>query len=161
MLALVPLTEDKFAIFFETVAESHAMDNVAAGRWSASDAPALAREETKRLLPGNEKTPEHYLFVLRDADLKSEIGYLWFGSAARATKKVAYLYQIYIHPQWRRQGYGRKAMLAFEKEALSRRYDALGLHVFGTNGGAHRLYQTLGYRASSITMHKELGSSDA
>ena len=52
-------------------------------------------------------------------------------------------------------------MFAFEKEALSRRYDALGLHVFATNGGAHRLYQAMGYSASSITMHKELGPSDA
>ena len=161
MLALVPMTEDEFSSFFDTVAASHARDNVAAGRWSASEAPALAREETKRFLPGNERTPEHYLFVLLDTDLEQEIGYLWFGSTVRATRKVAYLYQIYVHPQFRRKGYGRKAMLAFEKEARSRRYDALGLHVFATNGGAHRLYEALGYRATSITMHKELGPSDA
>ena len=161
MLALFPMTEDEFSTFFETVAESHAKDNIAASRWNDSDAPALAREETKRLLPANEKTPENYLFVLQDIDLKSEIGYLWFGNTTRATKKVAYLYQVYIHPQFRRQGYGRQAMFAFEKEALSRGYDALGLHVFATNGGAHRLYQAMGYSASSITMHKELGPSDA
>ena len=161
MLSLVPMTEDEFSTFFETVGESHARDNIAAGRWNASNAPALAREETKRLLPGNEKTPENYLFVLQDIGLKSEIGYLWFGNTTRTTKKVAYLYQLYIHPQFRRQGYGRQAMFAFEKEALSRGYDALGLHVFATNGGAHRLYQTVGYTASSISMHKELGPSDA
>jgi len=155
------MTKDKFASFFETVAESHAKDNIAAGRWKASDASALAREETKRLLPGNESTPENYLFVLQETDLESEVGYLWFGTTARATEKVAYLFQIYIHPQYRRQGYGRQALSAFEKEARNQRYDTLSLHVFATNQGAHRLYQAMGYRASSITMRKELGPSDA
>jgi ribosomal protein S18 acetylase RimI-like enzyme len=161
MLALVPMTEDEFSTFFEAVAASHAEDNIAAGRWTASDALALSREETKRLLPRNEKTSENYLFVLQDCDLQSEIGYLWFGNTTRATKKVAYLHQIYIHPRFRRQGYGRQAMYAFEKETLSRGYDGLALHVFATNGGAHRLYQALGYSASSITMRKELRPSDA
>jgi ribosomal protein S18 acetylase RimI-like enzyme len=156
MLALVPMREDEFAAFFETVTASHANDNVAAGRWTASDAPAHAREETKRLLPENEKTPDNHLFLLRDANLASEIGYLWFGSTTRAAKKVAYLYQLYIHPQFRRQGYAREALLAFEKEALVRGYDALGLHVFATNVSAHRLYQAVGYCASSITIHKVL-----
>ena len=161
MLALIPMPEDEFLAFFETVAASHAEDNIAAGRWSASEAATLAREETKRLLPANEKTPENYLFVLQDTGLGAEIGCLWFGTMSRATKKVAYLYQIYIHPLFRRKGYARQAMLAFEKEALSRKYDALALHVFATNEGAHRLYQAMGYRASSITMRKEFGPSDA
>jgi len=161
MVVLVPMTEDEFSAFFDAVAESHARDNVVAGRWSVSDAPALARDETRRLLPASEKTPDHYLFVLRDTDLESEVGYLWFGSTTRATKRVAYLYQLYIHPQFRRRGYGRQALAAFEKEAGNRGYDMLGLHVFGTNAGAHRLYQAVGYRASSITMHKEVGSGDA
>lgn len=161
MLALVPLTEDQFAAFFETVAASHAQDNIAADRWSASEAAALAREETTRLLPANEKTPENHLFVLREAGLAAEIGYLWFGTMARANKKIAYLFQIYIHPGFRGQGYGRQAMLAFEEEARRRKYDALALHVFGTNERAHRLYQAMGYSASSITMRKELGSTDA
>ena len=161
MLALVPMAEDDFSTFFEAVAESHAEDNIAAGRWNASDAPDLAREETKRLLPGNEKTAENHLFVLKDTELKTEIGYLWFGNVTRASKKVAYLYQLYIHPQFRRLGYGRQAMYVFEKEALSRGFDALALHVFATNGGAHRLYQAVGYSASSIVMRKELRQSDA
>lgn len=161
MLALVPLTEVEFSKFFEAVADSHASNCAAAGRWTASDAPAMAHEETKRLLPGNEKTPENYLFVIQDTTARTEVGYLWFRDLTRAAKRVAYLCQIYIHPRWRRLGYGRNAMLAFEKEALIRGYDALGLHVFATNGAAHSLYQALGYDASSITMFKELEPSDA
>jgi ribosomal protein S18 acetylase RimI-like enzyme len=161
MIALVPLKEGEFPRFFETVVESHAKDNIAAGRWNASDAPALARKETTRLLPGNEKTPENYLFVLQDTDNKSEVGYLWFGNTTRAGKKVAYLCQLYIHPQFQRCGYGRQAMSAFETEARSRRYDALGLHVLATNAGAHRLYQAAGYGVTSMNMQKELGPSDA
>lgn len=161
MIVLAPLTEGEFSAFFDTVADSHATDSIVAGRWSASDASALAREELKRLLPANEKTPENCLFVLQRTHPPSEVGYLWFRGMTRATQRVAYLCQLYIHERFRRQGYGRQAMVAFENEALGRGYDALGLHVYATNGHAHRLYQTLGFAASSITMYKELRPMDA
>ena len=157
MLDLIPITEDEFSAFFETVAESHAHDNVVAGRWTSTEAMALAREETSRLLPSNEKTPNNHIFVLQDSNLKVEVGYLWFGDTTRAGRKIAFMFQLYIHPQCRGKGYGREAMTAFEKEALSRDFNALSLHVFATNGDAHRLYQSMGYSASSITMRKDLG----
>lgn len=158
---LVPIGEGEFPAFFDAVAASHAGDNVAAGRWSAAEAPALAREETRRLLPADEKTPGHHLFVLRDTGLDAEIGYLWFSSTTRAGHSLAFLCQIYIHPPLRRQGHGRRAMQAFEQEARARGHDWVGLHVFATNEHAHRLYQALGYRATSITMHKALGADGA
>ena len=161
MLALVPMTEAGFPAFLEAAIESYANDNVASGRWNASDAPALAREETQRLLPQNEATAENYLFVLHDSELKAHVGYLWFGTLARGAKKVAYLYQLYVNAQLRRRGYGRQAMHAFEKEALKRRHEALALNVFATNAGARRLYEAVGYSASSIVMHKELPPRDA
>jgi hypothetical protein len=87
----------EFAAFFEVASDSYAKDNVANGRWNAADAPTLAREETKRLLPGDEKTAENLLFVLRDAALEAEVGYLWYGTMVRGTKKIAFLFQI--HPR--------------------------------------------------------------
>ncbi len=97
MLALVPMETAEFAEFFEVAANSYAADNIANGRWNASDALDLAREESKRLLPEGEKTVENYLFVLRDTGQQSDVGYLWYGTMTRGTKKVAFLYQIYIH----------------------------------------------------------------
>jgi len=160
MLALIPMTKDEFPTFFETVAESHANDNIVAGRWNSTIALALAKDEIKRLLPGNEITPKNYLFVLQDTDLQCSLGYLWYGCITQASQKIAFLYQLYIHPQFRRQGYGRQAMIAFENEALDRGFTTLALHVFATNGAAYRLYQSDGFSASSITMRKEIGQID-
>jgi GNAT superfamily N-acetyltransferase len=150
-----------FAAFFEVACDSYAKDNVANGRWNASDAPALAREETKRLLPDGEKTAENCLFVLRDTDLNAEVGYLWYGTMSRGTKKIAFPYQIYIHAEFRRKGYGRQAMHAFETEALRSAHNSLALNVSAVNADALRLYEAVGYNASSLVMRKELQRSDA
>ena len=155
LLALIPMDAEAFATFFEVAAASYAQDNVANGRWNASDALTLAREETKRLLPEDEKTADSYLFVLRDTDLNAEVGYLWYGTMARGTKKIAFLYQIYIHAPFRRKGYGRQAMHAFETEALKGEHDALALNVSALNADALRLYEAVGYTASSLVMRKE------
>ena len=145
----------EFAAFFELASEGYAKDNVANGRWNEADASALAHEETKRLLPEGEKTAENNLFVLRDANLNTDVGYVWYGTMARGTKKVCFLFQIYIHPQFRRKGYGRQAMLKFENEALSSGHNALALNVSATNTDALRLYESVGFSASSMVMRKE------
>jgi ribosomal protein S18 acetylase RimI-like enzyme len=161
LLTLIPMQTAEFAVFFEVASDNYAKDNVANGRWNASDAPTLAREETKRLLPEGERTTDNYLFVLRDTDLNAEVGYLWYGTMVRGTKKIAFLYQIYIHAQFRRKGYGRQAMHAFETEALKSQHTSLALNVSAINAGALHLYETEGYGASSLAMRKELRRSDA
>ena len=161
MLTLIPMEATAFATFSDVASDNYAKDNVANGRWNAADAPTLAREETKRLLPEGEKTADNYLFVLRDTHLNAEVGYLWYGTMVRGTKKVAFLNQIYVHAQFRRQGYGREAMHAFETEALKSQHNVLALNVSAINAAARRLYDTTGYSASSLTMLKELRHSDA
>ncbi len=52
-------------------------------------------------------------------------------------------------------------MHAFETEAISSGHDALALNVSAPNGGAIRLYEAVGYSASSMVMRKELRRSDA
>jgi len=161
LLALIPMEAAEFAEFSEVASENYAKDNVANGRWNASDAPTLAREETKRLLPEGEKTAGNYLFLLRDTDLNVEVGYLWYGTMVRGSKKIAFLYQIYIHAQFRRQGYARQTMHAFETEALKSRHNTLALNVSAINTGARRLYEATGYGTSSLMMLKDLQHGDA
>jgi GNAT superfamily N-acetyltransferase len=150
-----------FPAFFEAVSESHANDNVASGRWNEADAPTLAREETERLLPQNEGTPNNFLFVLLDTESKASIGYLWYGTVTRGAKRVAFLFQLYVHKQFRRQGYGLQAMHAFELQALHTGHHSLALNVFASNPGALKLYEHVGYTPTSIGMRKELTRGDA
>jgi GNAT superfamily N-acetyltransferase len=156
LLALIPMETAEFPEFFEAASSNYAEQNVANGRWNAAEALELAREETSRLLPEGEKTADNLLFVLRDTDRGVDIGYLWYGAMARGTKRVAFLYQLYIHPQHRRQGYGRQAMRWFEEQAIRQGFDALALNVSATNQGAVRLYEASGYNPSSIVMRKQL-----
>jgi GNAT superfamily N-acetyltransferase len=156
LLALIPMKTAEFPDFFEAAANNYAEQNIANGRWNAAEALELAREETSRLLPEGEKTPDNLLFVLRDTDKDVDIGYLWYGAMTRGTKRVAFLYQLYIHAQHRRQGYGRQALQWFEDEAIRQGFDALALNVSATNPGAARLYEEAGYNPSSIVMRKQL-----
>ena len=161
MLTLIPMEASEFAAFFEIASENYAKDNVANGRWNASDAQTLSREETKRLLPQGEKTADNYLFVLRDTHLDAEVGYLWYGTLVRGTKKIAFLYQVYIHDEFRRRGYGRQAMHALETGALKSGHNSLALNVSAINADARRLYEATGYSASSLMMLKDLRRSEA
>ena len=113
------------------------------------------------MLPEGEKTADNCLFVLRDTHLNAEVGYLWYGTLVRGTKKIAFLNQIYIHGQFRGRGYGRQAMHAFETEALTTQHNTLALNVSAINAAARRLYEATGYSASSLMMLKDLRRSDA
>jgi ribosomal protein S18 acetylase RimI-like enzyme len=150
-----------FPAFFETASNSYARDNAASGRWPEHDAPSLAREETKRLLALDEKTPDNFLFVLHASGASTDVGYLWYGTHVRGASRVAFLFQLYIHEQYRRQGYGRQALLAFERHALNAGHDALALNVFASNQGALLLYESAGYSPTSIGMRKLPARSDA
>ena len=161
MLTLQPLMQADFPAFFEAASQSYANDNVASGRWNEADALDLACEETKRLLPQEERTADNSLFVLLDTEKSTDVGYLWYATMARGTKKVAFLFQLYVNKQHRRQGYGLQAMRAFELEAQRTGHHSLALNVFASNPGALKLYESVGYSPTSIGMRKELSRSDA
>ena len=148
------MRDAEFPAFFKAASNSYARDNAATGRWTENDAPVLASEELKRLLPLGEKTPDHYLFVLHDPSAAADVGYMWYATQARATSRVAFLFQLYVHEQSRRQGYGRQALVAFEHHALDTGHNSLALNVFATNSGALRLYEAAGYSPTSIGMRK-------
>ncbi len=70
--------------------------------------------------------------------------------------REAYLYDIEIDESARRHGFGRAAFRELERVARERGVNQLGLHVFGHNHGARRLYDELGFQPTSITMRKIL-----
>jgi GNAT superfamily N-acetyltransferase len=152
--------EADFPAFFDTASESYARDNVASGRWNEVDAPALAREETRKLLSLDEKTPDNHLFLLRAPDINADVGYLWYGTLTRGTQRVAFLFQLFIHAHCRRRGYGREALQAFEHHASGTGHHSLALNVFASNRGARQLYEGVGYSPTSIGMRKELALGD-
>jgi len=97
VLTLQPMMPADFSSFFEAASESYANDNVASGRWNEADALDLAREETKRLLPQEERTADNSLFVLLDTERSTTVGYLWYATLTRGSKKVAFLFLFFLY----------------------------------------------------------------
>jgi ribosomal protein S18 acetylase RimI-like enzyme len=161
MTQLVPMGEEGFASFIETSVTGYADDNVAAGRWTADQALGLSRAEFVRLLPQGLATPNNHLYEIRDETGGRTVGFLWFATTVRGNAKAAYVYQLEVHPEFRRRGHARAAFQAMESMAVAMGLSSIGLHVFGHAPGAQALYGSLGYQVTGINMQKRLPMSGA
>lgn len=157
-LLLAPMTDTEFASFMATAVPAYAQAKVASGQWAADDALERAQREFDGLLPQGPLTPEHQLFTLRDGEGRS-VGTLWFAQLPRGSERMAYVYDIAIHPELRRQGWARRALVALESEARRRGLSSIVLHVFGHNTGARALYEQLGFEATNIVMAKPVANA--
>lgn len=112
-----------------------------------------------------ESTVDRYLsvetplwFVTTSQRDSAKIACLWLGIAIDQVTGIRHpnTFLIYIDPAHRRQGIGRALMQYAEVWARDRGYTQVGLQVFTDNQPAIDLYQKLGYRATSISMIREL-----
>lgn len=158
MTILVQMPPEHFNEFAATASASHAADNVTSGRWLAHEAEQLARSELSRLLPKQIATPDHHLYEIKLETAGPVLGYVWFGAISRGSVKVAFVFQLFVYPQYRRQGHGRAALARVEELAAGLGLAAVALNVFGSNSGAQALYRSLGYAVTSLSMQKELSS---
>ncbi|MBL8306478.1 MAG: GNAT family N-acetyltransferase [Rubrivivax sp.] len=153
---LLAMREDFFPVFFEIAVANYAAENVLGGRWPAGDAPALAREETRRLLAQGLATPDHHLFELHAGPGDTPVGFLWLAQLPRGQEQAVFVFQIHVEPEHRRQGHARAALQAAEAWARQRGAASLALHVFAHNTGARALYDSLGLAVSSLNLIKRL-----
>ena len=89
---------------------------------------------------------------------EESIGCLWLGQSINQLTGAlqAYIYLVYVMPQYRRQGMGRKLMQHAKDWAKKQGYDQISLQVFVKNTAALRLYETLGFRPSATLLVLEL-----
>ena len=113
-------------------------------------AESMARSFTDGALsPGNE-----VFHVMNESG--AAVGYLWIGQDVSVDRGAWWVWDVVINPDQRGQGFGRAAMLLGEDYARSQGAHSLGLSVFGFNTGAQRLYNSLGYKTTSVKMLKNL-----
>ncbi|MGD1948458.1 MAG: GNAT family N-acetyltransferase [Leptolyngbyaceae cyanobacterium] len=86
------------------------------------------------------------------------VGCLWLGQSINQLTGAlqAYIYLVYVVPQYRRQGMGRKLMQHAKNWAIKQGYEQISLQVFVNNTAALKLYETLGYRYSATLLQLEL-----
>lgn len=152
----VPFTEPRFQAWLLQAVPAFALLNVREGHWALAESIVKSQEAHAALLPQGLRTPDQFFVCLQDADSGAEVGTLWWSESDQAGRRQAYVYNIEIDEHARRRGYARAAFLELERVAREHGAQQLGLHVFGHNHGARRLYDALGFEPTSITMRKNL-----
>ena len=160
MSVLRPISDDEYAAWLETVIPGYAEDKVASGQWPAESALELSRKNYAELLPKGKDTENNHIYSVLGAG-GEVVGTLWFVAEERADRRIAYVYDIFISPQRRRQGHAFRAFQALEREVANLGLSGIALHVFGHNHEAQALYRKLGYVATNINMYKPVAVTGA
>jgi ribosomal protein S18 acetylase RimI-like enzyme len=146
---LEPMTEEQFRPW-KVEAEAHYARSVTRSGVPAEVASAEAAGTFATLLPDGARTPDHHLWYAYDGDRR--VGFLWL----KLTGTAAFVYNIAVEQDQRRQGYGRAIMAAAERWSRTNGATTIGLHVFSHNHGALSLYEQLGYVETGRKMSKNL-----
>lgn len=88
------------------------------------------------------------LNIIATVELSVRLGDAWTYTGTR--KSFAYLSNLAVHPQYRRQGAARALLTSCEKVAIEWGFKDLYLHVLENNHQARQLYFKLGYRMHQI-----------
>jgi ribosomal protein S18 acetylase RimI-like enzyme len=158
MITLSPMTEGEYAGYLEASVKGYARDKVLAGNMTADQAEERAWQEFRKLLPDGLGSEGQYLFTIRRVGEPHGLGFVWLGVREESGRRLAILYDIIVHEQYRGQGYGRRALRLVEERAREMGFQELWLHVFGHNHVARKLYETSGYQVTNLNMMKRLGS---
>ncbi|GAA1615233.1 GNAT family N-acetyltransferase [Actinoplanes couchii] len=148
---LEPMTDDEYKPW-RIEAEAHYARSVAASGRSEVDSVRVAADAYAQLLPEENRTPDHHFWYAYGGDFR--IGFLWM----KVTDGAAFVYNVAVEPDLRRQGYGRAIMLAAERWCRDNELTRISLHVFAHNTGARALYEQLGFAETGRNMVKDLGN---
>ena len=155
-IRFIPFTEPDFHAWLIEAIPSFALANVEDGSWTLAESIEKSKEAHAALLPQGLRTPAQFFMHLHDADSGERVGMLWWVEADKAGKPAAWVYNITIEEAARRRGFARAAFVELEQVAREHGIHELGLHVFGHNHGARRLYESLGFEPTSLTLRKIL-----
>lgn len=156
-LTVRPMTEAEQEAYRDKVAQGYVRQRVEFGGESEDVAAVHARESMERLWPGGRPAAGQHLYAAEvDGQL---VGTLWLSETTPdGTPGNGWIYDVEIDDEHRGKGYGRDLICAAEELATELGCTTLGLNVFGGNEVAISLYQSLGFRPSSLQMSKPLAA---
>jgi RimJ/RimL family protein N-acetyltransferase len=156
MVRLAPMTEIEYQAYLESDIQRYAEEQVKAGNWHPSEALEKSRKEHQQLLPDGLATKDKYLFSVQDQDTGSKVGVIWFAVDYKRLEPLAFIYDFVIDEEFRRRGYGTRALQALEEKAKELGVTKISLHVFGHNHAAKALYEKVGYETTGVYMAKKV-----
>lgn len=160
MIELRKMTEAEFKKFLEYSVPEYAREKMKGEGLSQEAATKLAEDSFAELLPNGLLSENQFLFsIVEAADGASVVGSLWFARKQNGSKSYAYIYDIVLATEVRGKGFGKLAMQLLESEVKRQGLASIGLHVFGHNQVAIKLYEKSGYRVINQIMVKDLTST--
>jgi RimJ/RimL family protein N-acetyltransferase len=155
MVKLAPLSEEDYQSWHDWALEDYASDIVRSGM-PKEQAEEKSRSDFEQGLPNGLNSENQYLYSVQDEQTGEKVGVIWLAIQQRSERKVAFLYDIVIWEPFRGKGYGTAALQATEDRARELGAVRIGLHVFGHNEGARKLYKRLGYVETNVNMSRDL-----
>ncbi|MFE2679758.1 GNAT family N-acetyltransferase [Streptomyces hygroscopicus] len=155
--AIRPLAEADYPAWYAHERAGYVDDLLRRGL-TRRQADTKAEADYATLLPQGPDTPGALLRVLAHGG--TDVGTLWVALRREepdaAESGEAYVFSVEVAEEHRGRGHGRTLMLAAERASLAHRARSLGLHVFGGNTPALRLYESLGYEPVEYQFYKPL-----
>lgn len=152
---------ETFTAYVESSIVGYAEENVASGRWPKESALARSKTEFDSLLPQGLNTPNNHLYEIIDDPNGHTVGFIWFAIQESHGTRVAFVCDVVVKKECRRQGHAKRALVALESIASELNLSAIDLHVFAHNSIAQALYAQSGYAATGINMRKPIGAKNA
>lgn len=163
-----PIAEHNLPAFIAALEERYAQQKVEFGLLDPEQAGEQARAEVASFFPGGRPMESHAIFQVRADSAASSagdsagespagpaLGSVWV-APHRVEAGLAFIYDIVVAESARGQGLGRALLRVSVDWATSGGFTAIGLHVFGGNTGAIRLYESEGFTVTDVLMRRSL-----
>lgn len=148
------MTKRDFETFIKISKSEYKKDKMRANGFTEEEANKIVAEDFERFLPNGFESEDNFFFkVLKN---ETQIGYLWYLIRGASNNRKAFIADILIYEEFRGKGFGKKTMLLLEEEVKRQDLKHIGLHVFGYNEKAIKLYQSLNYQTTDLVMEKEI-----
>lgn len=148
------MTSAQFDVWSRRSVDGFVAQQVTAGLLPEPEARSSAVQQLEDLLTEGPRTPTHHLWqVVGDDEV---VGSLWLRVRSLPAGVEAYVFDIEIDSRLRGRGLGRAAMVAAEAAASDLGAGVIRLNVFAHNTAALRLYESLGYTATAVSLIKRL-----
>jgi ribosomal protein S18 acetylase RimI-like enzyme len=148
------MNDAQFGAFFDDLMPSYAAERALADHVSLDVARRHVVDQIAGLLPHGRLSEGHSFLCIVRSGSAAWLGSVWY--MMENSVRQAFLYNITVFPEHRRQGIASVALAQVEERVRLAGYGILGLNVFAHNAGAAALYRKLGFTAVSHYMNKTL-----
>ncbi|ERM60857.1 GNAT family N-acetyltransferase [Vibrio cyclitrophicus] len=152
MIKLRPMTSSEYPAYCDYFIDDYSREIVENYGHSLDRAIELANQDLLRSFPNGLETNVHALLCVESGS--ELVGYLWH--SINAADKSTFIYDFFIFPNFRNNGYGKLAISVFESQLKSVGIEQIKLRVAYQNQRALKLYQEIGFAISGYNMSKKI-----